>query len=191
MDVSQHIVAKSDQLNAADLLGGPIRATITACKKGSREQPVALALDGGHRDWKPSKTSLRVLAHAWGTDASKWVGRSVELYRDETVLWAGEPVGGIRISALSDIPKPLALALQYTRGKTKQHRVDVLKASKPTPPLDEILADNELTRDDVNRWLESTGQKSLSEASHDGLPAYLMDQSQGGIDAIRALIPVL
>ena len=105
MDISDAIKAKSDQLNAADLMGGPVTVQIEATKRGNRDQPVIVHVTGGHMPWKPSKTALRALAHFWGTDTTKWEGRWVRLYRDPRTLWAGKPVGGIMVSGLSDFAR--------------------------------------------------------------------------------------
>lgn len=129
MDISDTIVAKSDQLNADDLLAGPITVTVTGVDKVAGEQPVVVAISGGYRPWKPCKTMRRLLVHAWGAEASAWVGRGLRLYRDPTVRFGGDDVGGIRIEAMTHIAKPISVNLTSTRGKKSLHRVDVLKAS--------------------------------------------------------------
>ena len=63
-----------------------------------------------------------MLAHLWGTETDAWIGRSLELYRDGSVLWAGAAVGGIRISAASHITRATSLSLQYSRGKSKMSK---------------------------------------------------------------------
>ena len=53
-DITPFIQAKSDQLNADDLIGGPITARITNVRvTGGDQQPVTVELDGGHKPWKP------------------------------------------------------------------------------------------------------------------------------------------
>lgn len=126
MNVADFIKAKSDQLNADDLVGGPITVKIEAVKKGTADQPVFVKISGGHQPWKPCKTSLRVLAAIMGTDTTKWVGHWVELYRDPHVKWAGVEVGGIRIKALSAIDEPTMLQLTETRGKKAPHSIHPL-----------------------------------------------------------------
>ena len=60
------ITAKSDQLNADDLVGGPITVKIEGVTvREDTEQPVTIRLSGGFRPWKPCKTERRVLVHAW------------------------------------------------------------------------------------------------------------------------------
>jgi len=117
-DLSNTIEAKSDQLNAIDLVGGPKTIKITAVNVISGDQPVAINYESDNgKSWKPSKSMRRVLVSAWGPDGSAYVGRSLTLYNDPTVTWAGKEVGGIRISHLSDIDKDLRIPIQVKRGK--------------------------------------------------------------------------
>lgn len=130
IDVSSTIVAKSDQLNADDMVGGPITVMIMrVVVTDSVEQPVVVHIEG-HQPWKPCKTMRRVLVVGWGADASKWVGRYVTLYREAAVKWAGDAVGGIRVSAMSHIPKRIEVSLAVAKGKKSKHLIEVLKPSK-------------------------------------------------------------
>jgi hypothetical protein len=52
------------------------------------------------------------------------------LYCDPTVVYAGKEVGGIRIKALSDIPKRMIISLAKTRGKKVEHTIDILEPAK-------------------------------------------------------------
>lgn len=127
MDISKTIVSKSDQLNADDLIGGAIKVQVKKVTKGPADQPVIIHISGGYQPFKPSKTARRVLASQWGTETDEWLGRWMELYRDESVKWAGEEVGGIRVSGLSHIDKAATLSLATSRGKKANQRVRVLK----------------------------------------------------------------
>ena len=130
MDVSDTIVAKSDQLNADDLIAGPIEVTVIDVKRVSDDQPVAIEITG-HRPYKPCKSMRRVLVIAWGKDASQWKGKSLRLVRDPDVKWAGSAVGGIRIAAISHIKIKLEVALTVTRGKKSPYVVEVLVPKQP------------------------------------------------------------
>lgn len=141
MDISDTIVAKSDQLNAEDLISGPITVTITGVKRTSDEQPVAVEISGGHKPWKPCKSMRRLLIMAWpdgakneggktSYDPTCWVGRSLTLIRDPNVKWAGELVGGIRVAALSHIKAKFEVALSESKKKKKLVTVDKLDASQ-------------------------------------------------------------
>jgi hypothetical protein len=145
IDLSKTIEAKSDQLNADDLLGGPRVLTITAVKAGSADQPIIINYQGDQgKPWKPSKGMRRVLVAAWGPDGSAYIGRSVEVFNDQTVKWAGEAVGGIRISRMSDIKTSIVMALTLTRGKKSPVTIRPLEVAAPVAPP----AKKELTIDD-------------------------------------------
>ena len=137
MDVSNAIVAKSDQLNAIDLVGRDVTITIVDVKPGPADQPVHIVTDqyGTGRPWKPSKTALRDIVQAWGTDSTVWVGRRITLFNDPEVLWAGQPVGGIRIRAMSHIDKAFEAKHIITRGKTKKVMIQPLAEPNPAEHL--------------------------------------------------------
>lgn len=118
-DVTKAIEPKSDQMNADDLIGGPRTIKITKVTvQSTPEQPIWVNYEGdNNRPWKPCKTSARCLAHIWGVQSSQWVGLSCTLYNDTTVTWGGMAVGGIRVSHMQGIDKPVTLQLTKTRGK--------------------------------------------------------------------------
>ena len=133
-DVTPFLSAKSDQLNADDLVGGPITVRVIAARiTGGTEQPVTVEIDGGHRPWKPCKTTMRVLAALWGSAPSAWGGRTIRLYRDPSVKYGGVEVGGIRISGMSHIDGPKKITLAASKKSKVEHRIDVLKAEQPKP----------------------------------------------------------
>lgn len=124
-DLRDTIIPKSDQLNAEQLLGGPVTITVTDVRRGgSEEQPVVIhyAGDGG-RPYKPCKSMRKILLFAWGSDGAQWIGRSMTLYNRPDVKFGGEAVGGIRISHLSHIDRDISVALTATRGRKEQTRI--------------------------------------------------------------------
>jgi hypothetical protein len=134
MDISKALVAKSDQLNASDLSGAPIVATIEAVRQGDAAKPVIVDLVGMKgRPWKPSKGMLRVIAHAWGVESDAWVGRLVKLVNNPEVIYAGEKVGGVEIIAMSHIPAEFTIPVRISQKKVKQHTVTVLAEPQTEP----------------------------------------------------------
>lgn len=134
MDISKALVAKSDCLNASDLTGAPIVATIQAVRRGDAVKPVFIDLVGmDGRPWKPSKGMLRVLAHGWGTESDVWVGRGVKLINNPEVIYAGEKVGGVEVIAMSHIGADFTIPVRISQKKVKQHTVTVL-AEPATEP---------------------------------------------------------
>ncbi len=134
-DLTNTIVPKSDQLNSDDLIAGPRTFTVTEVRvKATTEQPVDILLaESPGKPFRPSKTVLRILVTAWGKEGDEYIGRRMTLYRDAEVKWAGQEVGGIRVSHLSHIAKPLKLALTETRGKKVPHIVKPLEDAPPAP----------------------------------------------------------
>lgn len=130
--------AKSDQLNADDLIAGPLVGTITRITRGTDEQPWNIHLDTWPRPWRPSKGQRRVLLEVLGIDHTKWIGRKVELYRDPTVKWGGVEVGGIKLGATDAIPTQRAVAVTVAKGKKAQQVVGVLARTSKAPSLDAV-----------------------------------------------------
>lgn len=138
-DLTQTIIAKSDQVNADDLTGGPRTITITkvSADTSSSEQPIVISIEGDSKVYKPCKTVRRLLVAVWGANGAEYVGRSVTLYRDPTVKWGGLEVGGIRISHMSHIDKPVTIALTATRGNKKPTTVRPIETQRQdTKPSD-------------------------------------------------------
>ena len=124
-DMTPIIEPRSDQLNSDSLLAGPITIKVAQVTiRGGQEQPVAISYENdGGKPYKPCKSMSRVLVTCWGADAKQYVGRSMTLYRDPSVTWAGMAVGGIRISHLSDISEPSTMALTATKQSRKPFTV--------------------------------------------------------------------
>jgi hypothetical protein len=59
------------------------------------------------------------------------------LYNDPNVMFAGEKVGGIRISHLSHIPKTLEMSLMASKKKKTVYKMLVLEPPKVEPPKPE------------------------------------------------------
>lgn len=127
MDIADTIAPNSEQVNAEDFLAGPQTVTVTAVEKGTQDQPVFIHLaEFEGRTYRPAKSMRRVLVACWGAEAAAYVGRRLELYLDPTVKWGGQEVGGIRISKLSHVDKPVTVSLTVTRGKRAPFTVQPL-----------------------------------------------------------------
>lgn len=141
LDISHTIVSKSDQLNADQLLGGPITITVSAVRIAEGEQPVVIQYhnDNG-RPYKPCLSMRKILAFAWGTDASQWAGRSITLYNDPEVMFGGKKVGGIRISHLSHIKGDITASITVTRGKKREMTIKKLQQTQPQADISSYVA---------------------------------------------------
>ena len=136
MDISETLAANSAQQNYDEYLAGPKTVTVAEVKQGTAEQPVNVELvEFPGKPFKPAKSVRRVLAAAWGTDASQWTGRRLTIYGDPSVRYGGKEVGGLRVSHVSHIDKPITVALTVTRGKRAPFTVQPLPDAPPVPPI--------------------------------------------------------
>ena len=146
-DIRAAIEPLSDRQNATDYLAGPKTFTISGTsdyrdEKGRAKVNIHLA-ENPDRPFKPSATNLRLIAIGWGEDDAAWVGRRIELSLDPEVTFGRDKVGGIRVTALSDMPQPFTAKLPVTRGKKAEYRVTVLSdqtAQSPYAPSQDWLA---------------------------------------------------
>lgn len=182
MDLTQAIIAKSDQLNASDLISGPRTFTIHEVREGNQDQPCQIFLtEWPGRPFKPSKTVMRILVHAWGKETDDWPqGARMTLFRDPSAKWAGEEVGGIRVSHLSHIAERFKIALRESQKKSVLYTIDLLSDAAPTPPANPertaLLAQikEAATTAGVElatiaaEWAESHGGQSITEATDMG-----------------------
>ncbi|GGO86710.1 hypothetical protein GCM10011584_09690 [Nocardioides phosphati] len=134
MDISTSLAPRSDQINADDLVAGPMTVTIRKVVGGKAEQPFDFLLEETDRAFRPAVTMRRLIAAAWGTDGDQYVGRRLTLYRDPTIRFGKDVVGGIRISHMSHIDKRIEIKLQVTRGKRDTFAVDPLPTPAPVDP---------------------------------------------------------
>lgn len=162
------IVAKSNQVNADDLLSGPRTITVTAVKRSSSpDQPVDIHYEGDDgKPYKPCKSMRKVLIFAWGDDGREWVGRSMTIYNDPSVMWGGVKVGGIRISHLSHIEANIAISLTATKGKKAPVTIKKLVVEKKREP-------------------EPEKQPEISKEEIVAVKRFLMDEAKQGIEALK------
>ena len=136
MDITESLAANSAQQNYDEYLAGPKTVTVSEVRQGTVEQPVEVHLaEYPGKPFKPAKSVRRVLAAAWGTDASQWSGRRLTIYGDPSVRYGGKEVGGLRVSHVSHIDKPITVALTVTRGKRAPFTVQPLPDAPAPPPI--------------------------------------------------------
>ena len=170
---------RSDQINADDLLGSPRVFTIAGVREGTAEQKYDVLLEGEKRVWRPPLTVLRLLMEAWGDEADVWKGRQVELYRDASVKFGPDDVGGIRVSRMSHLPGDKAFTARVTikRGRRAPVTVDPLPDSPA--PAGPTAAD--VAACDDEQALRAMWKQTSDPAIHDAIRAR--------VDELRAAIP--
>jgi hypothetical protein len=133
--MSRFIEAKSDQIGADDLIGGPRTFTVRGVTANEGEQPVNVWLEGEERVFRPCKTIRRVMVAMWGADANQYVGRSMTLFRDAEVQFGGMKVGGLRISHMSHIDGARDVVVMKAKGKKAAMKILPLATNTRPPAL--------------------------------------------------------
>lgn len=176
-DMASTIVPKSDQLNADDLIAGTKTITITGVSIKSGEQPISIHYEGdGGKPYKACKSMCRVMVTAWGADSKAYVGRSMTLYRDPSVTWAGMAVGGIRISHMSDIDSKITMALTATKQSRKPYTVQPLKAATKQPAAAQVAqTDRASGKSAAAEDTEGHGFESHSASAADPTPTGMLN----------------
>jgi hypothetical protein len=147
-DMSSTIVAKSDQINAADLIGTNRTVTIKEVRiKAGEDQPVTVLIEGDKKAFRPCKGVRRLMVRVWGADASKYIGQSMTLFCDPSVTWAGKEEGGIRVSHMTGLDEQIVEYMRISRAATKPYKILPLKmntreqnATQPDDKPDRALA---------------------------------------------------
>lgn len=183
MDLSDTIIAKSNQLNAEDLISADRIIKVTSVRKYSEKGVTKfdLSYEGDQgRVYKPSKGMRVVITSGWGMDGDNFIGKYLRLYYDPDAVYAGKEVGGIRINGMSNIKDVMKVRITERRGLKKEYVVQVLNVGQPQPYPEEhfnkvfpvmekkVLA-GEMTQEQVINKCEATGflsdnQKDLIRA---------------------------
>lgn len=165
-DISATTKTDSTQINADDLIGSPVTITVTRVVVDlDKDQPVDVhTAETPGKAYRPSKTMRRLLGEAWGNDSSQWVGRSMTLFRNPETKFGKEKWGGIEISAMSHLDKPLTVALIAGRGRKRSFHVEQLQA--PQPSVDWQVLIQEAGNDTValrELWTKARDQNAGQE----------------------------
>jgi hypothetical protein len=188
------LAPNSDQLNADDLIAGPITCTITAVRikeaTGKGQQPIEVDLAEYPRPYRPCKSMGRLLLYVWGVE-SLWVGKRLTLYRDDAVQFGGDKVGGIRISHVSDLgARQKDISLTATRGKKAIFTVRQLEEKPSTKPridaIRQALKDlwpgdeNAAMRQKIytDNGVANPGKNDWPEQSIASLEAYIVTENE-------------
>jgi hypothetical protein len=59
------------------------------------------------RKFSLNKTNLALMAKGYGSKTGRWVGKSIELFLDESVNFGGQLIGGMRIRIPKRRPAPV------------------------------------------------------------------------------------
>jgi len=184
LDVSNLIQAKSDQLNADDLISGPITVTVQGAQVDNTDQPLVVHIGDNYRPFKPCLSMRRVMAKFWSIDANNWSGQSMTLYNEPSVRWAGKEVGGIRISHMTGINRSESVMLSISKGKRVKYTIQPLTI-KPQSQLSQY-DDNQLN-ENLSAWKDAinSGKATPGKIIKKVSASFLLSEQQ--IETINSL----
>lgn len=168
VDIRAATKPKSDQLNYETFLTGPQTFTVSKVTQGDRDHPVFIHMNEcPATPYKPSKGMLKCIAQpdGWGDKSSQWVGKSITLYGDPTVIYGGVEVGGIKVAELSDINGDYETLISARRGVRKPHLIkkiviqmyDDQKFVANLTAWLKLIADGKATTDQIIARVEQSG----------------------------------
>ena len=132
VDMTSTIKAKSDQLNAGDLIAGPVVVKVIKVDVRNGDQPISIHTDGGLQPYKPCLSMRRVLGKLWTGETDNWLGKSMVLFNDPEVIWAGKAEGGIRISHLEGLDGIKEVTVRKNKRGTMTYNIEPLVLESPT-----------------------------------------------------------
>lgn len=140
-DMSKFTYNDSDQIIAADLLGGPeVGKIIRMEETEDKKRPLKIFLEGFDKPFLPCLTSRRLLLGCWGKDGTKWIGRSMRLYREPEVTYGGDKVGGARFSHLTDLESDqVTITVQKNKKQTEKITIYRLVIGEQKPMSPEVF----------------------------------------------------
>lgn len=90
---------------AKEDLASPVRAVIKTVTReeikgdDGNELKTILAFQGNVKSMILNKTNAEFLVAEFGDDSDLWLGKTVELYVDPSVMFGGKRIGGVRLRA--------------------------------------------------------------------------------------------
>lgn len=129
--LQQALAPKSDQLNADDLIAANKIIVISGVNINlGSEQKIIINYQGDNgKPWKPSKGMGRVLTEILGGDPDKWVGETVELFRNKEIRFGKEKCGGIQIAGMSAVRNVTTLLITTAKGKKSSITIQPIAAA--------------------------------------------------------------
>jgi len=180
MNISKLRQSNSQQINADDILGAPVTVTITGAVEGTAEQPVLVSVaEVQGKTYRPSLTMRKVLGAVWGDETDVWIGRRLTLYRNPDIRFGGQVVGGLEISHMSGIDRPVEVSVLEKRGKRKTFTVQPLP---DVAPARDWLGELQLAGTDIDaiRTLGNAALKAKADPSVIAAIRAAVDKAQAG-----------
>lgn len=152
VDISKTLISKSDQFNAVDLVGKTLLLTISKVNANvdAKDQPVSIFFEGQSKCYRPSKGMRAIISEKWTPETDLWIGKTIELYHEPKVIYAGAECGGIRIQGMSHIENDFKKRVVESKVLQINYKVRKIDLSELSKPLQKILDAIKKAVDEVN-----------------------------------------
>jgi len=189
-DIENACLPKIDHLTYNHVKLGAIIAKVAKVRKGpSAQRKIRIDFephercvdpDGKPLHYLPCKGMIRVLVEAWGKNGSTdWIGKSMELFGNPDVMYAGKKQGGIQISRLSHISQPLETYLTVSQGKKDPYRVEPLLDHRITK-FRAWLKKHQIGESEASEAIEGRSLEDATEADWETLRAWATKKPENG-----------
>jgi hypothetical protein len=137
-DFTMALQAKSDQINALDLVGIEKTITITGVSVNlNSEQPISIRFaENDGKVYRPCKGMGRVMMQFWGGNPQEFIGKKLTLFCDPDVRFGKDVVGGIRIKAMSHIPRETDVSVKVTQKSFKRYTIAPIRIDAAPAAID-------------------------------------------------------
>lgn len=124
-----------------DDVATPVKAVIYSVSQreiGSGEESetkVVMEFENGTKPMVLNGTNWDILENAFGQDSDTWIGKTITLYNDPLVMYAGKKTGGVRVRidvVLNDAQKWAAFVAGEGVGVTDSIIRQALACGKPS-----------------------------------------------------------
>ena len=130
---AESLMAKSDQITAAELMGITINVKIAGLTvKNSEKQKWTMRLEGNDKFFRPCLGMRRLIAEIWG-GPENYAGGSMTLYRETDTRYGADEVGGVRISHMTGIEAQIEVTVPIRRGVFRTYLIRPLRVEAPKP----------------------------------------------------------
>jgi hypothetical protein len=139
MNIREFLTIKSDRLNYENFIMGAKEFKISKlAKKTDQGKARLLIYFEGHEatPYWPSLGMIKCLSSpdGWGESPfSEWIGRSMTLFGEPTVVYAGKEIGGIQISHISHIKTEYSTKITLRRGMRIDFTIEPIAVMSAAP----------------------------------------------------------
>jgi hypothetical protein len=117
LNAAAYLTGSSTYVKKEALMAGPQKFVISGVEAATTpdDKPILQLIFTNGQKFSLNKTNCSEIAAICGDDCDGWLGKSVVLAHDPTVMYAGKRIGGVKLR-VSDTPKQKGLQASAADG---------------------------------------------------------------------------